>query len=391
MTLFYSQARFNLAFSAALVDGRIVPEFQPIVSLHDGAVVGFEVLGRWQGEQAGTIGPATFIPHVERGGMLDEMTDSLLRQAIVAARAWPRHLFLALNISPSQLHNPALPERIEAAAAELGFSLSRLQIEVTETAILDDTNRAELMLGRLIAKGCTISMDDFGTGFSSLTWLRSLPFSKIKIDTTFIRSMIDHKESRKIVAAMVALGQSLGLSVVAEGVETTEQAELLRQIGCGYGQGYLFGRALAMDAVPSFLDCPTPRPFETGVHKLSFEQRAYQISALYQSDNMAIAFVDRTYRVVDGSEAFATLMGRPAGAVIGCHVTELVGLEAGFLEKMRSYRLQGLPYPPVELPLPDERSALMLMHPVLDEANEFIGISVLFVDITAHKHTERMP
>ncbi len=189
---------------------------------------GFEVLARWNDPEQGFIGPDQFIPIADRFGLLDRLLDQLMRAAFSAAADWPHHIFLGFNVSPTQLRNPELATRIAKAAIDSSFPLSRVHIEVTENGFIDDLSQPRRTLDRLINLGCTIAMDDFGTGYSSLTWLSTLPFSKLKIDASFVMAMEDHRQSRKIVDAVVGLGHSLGLAVVAEGVETAGQADLLR-------------------------------------------------------------------------------------------------------------------------------------------------------------------
>ena len=251
--MFTSQARFNLAFSQALLDRRIVPYLQPIVMLSDGTVAGFEILARWDDPVYQSIDATTFIHLADRGGLLDELLTSLLDQALSVVATWPHNLFLAFNVSPTQLRNPSLPDLIFGMASDFGVAASRLHVEITETAILSDESAAKSILMRFLEMGFGVSMDDFGTGYSSLASLRTLPFSKIKIDTSFVRSMQEQRESRKIVSAVVGLGQSLGVDTVAEGVETEEQLAQLRAAGCTEVQGYLVSRPVAAETVAPML------------------------------------------------------------------------------------------------------------------------------------------
>lgn len=377
-----------LALRRALTDGRIVPHFQPIVSLRDRKIVGFEVLARWPDAELGDISPAVFIPLIEQDEKLDELLDGLMAQALGAALAWPKELFLAFNISPKQLHGSTVPARIAAAAEAAGFSLGRIHVEVTETAIIEDEDHARATLQQLIAMGCTIAMDDFGTGYSSLTWLRNLPISKIKIDTVFVRSMLRQKESRKIVNAVVGLGHSLGLSIVAEGVETVEQAEMLRSIGCGYAQGFLFSKAVPAAEVPALLRKLRHKKFRGRQAQLSLEQRAYQISALYRWDDIAIGFLDVDHVIIDASKSFAALFGRTQEEAIGMRLLDLDPQNPRLVEGLIGGQPADGGRKVLEISLPSGRTDLFVVEDVRDEAGELMGRSVLGIDITKRKKTE---
>jgi PAS domain S-box-containing protein len=383
--MFSSQAHFNHSFSEALIDGRIVPYFQPIVSLQDGTIASFEVLARWKEAGRAYISPSLFIPRADRGGMLDELLLSLMRQTFTVAKDWPGEVPLAFNVSPSQLHRPRLVDEIRQVTTEYEFPPSRLGIEVIETAILDNKDEAGSILEQLISMGCSISLDDFGTGYSSLTWLATLPFSRIKIDTSFVRTMLAQRESRKIVTSVVGLGLSLGLSVVAEGVETVEAAEFLRSIGCPFAQGFLFGRPMPATAVPKALHKPPGVKLSANPMKLSLEQRVAQISALYQAEEVSIGFIDTDLVVVDVSEALAKRLGKTLSEVIGHYVYDFAPKNVPSVDFLRSCQLNGLPYPSFELPLPSGDTDLVTVLRVHDEANELIGYSIVGIDITAHK------
>ncbi len=229
---------------AALTADALEPHFQPLVDLGTGRLVGFEMLARWPHPRRGQVPPAEFVPIAEDTGLIGPMTERLLRRACRAATAWPAGVTLACNISPVQLRDRGLPAIVRAALAESGLPPGRLEIELTESALLDDFGLAREILGELKALGVRLSLDDFGTGYSSLRHLQALPIDKIKIDAGFVRSMAESAESRKIVAAVVGLGQSLGLPTVAEGVEDAAAAGLLAGLGCNVGQGWLFGRAM---------------------------------------------------------------------------------------------------------------------------------------------------
>ena len=335
--------------SAALRAGAVQPFFQPIVSLGDGRIVGLEVLARWHDCGRGPVSPEEFIPIADRFGLLDSLLDHVMRTAFRAARDWPL-VFLGFNVAPTQLHDPELATRIAHAATELSFPLSRVHIEVTESSLIEDLAQSKLTLEHLIRRGCVIAMDDFGTGYSSLTWLSSLPFSKLKIDASFVRAMTMHRQSRKIVAAVIALGHSLGLAVVAEGVEHPDQAHLLTAMGCQLAQGFLFRRPLPAAQIPTLLEA-SPHPLPSLQHRqlpLSLEARSHQLGELYRSEQTAIAFLDPGGTVVAASPAFEHLIGAGDGTVTGHRIWELIAVTPETLAQLRATDLLGEPFPTFE-------------------------------------------
>src|SRR3984957_12808500 len=228
----------------ALEDDEFVPFFQPLVTLRDGQLAGFEILARWLHPSAGIVPPDKFIPIAEKDGWIGALSMMVLRKALSAAKCIPDPLTLAVNFSPFQLRHPGLPRQVEAVAREFYFSLHRIVIEVTESALVDNLEVAQGIAKDLKALGCKIALDDFGTGYSSLLHLQSLPFDELKVDISFVRSMVESRQSRKITAAVISLGLSLGLQTVAEGVEEQSQEDMLMWMGCILGQGFLYGRPL---------------------------------------------------------------------------------------------------------------------------------------------------
>lgn len=237
-----TRARLEGELRQAVADNKIVPHFQPLVAIDTGHIVGVEMLARWPHPARGMVSPAEFIPLAEGLGLIGPMTDGLLRKACTAAANWPADITLACNISPLQLRDPELPAMVHRILENTGFPANRLELEITESALVGDLAFAATLLGQLKALGVSLALDDFGTGYSSLRHLRALPFDKLKIDASFVGAMESDGESGKIVAAVVGLGHSLGLTTVAEGVETPETAALLKRLGCDIGQGWLFGR-----------------------------------------------------------------------------------------------------------------------------------------------------
>ena len=240
----------------AITAGEIQPHYQPLVSIDDGAVIGFEILSRWHHPKRGIIMPDMFIPAADERGLLTEMTYNVLRQVCLDAKSWPRHLKLSLNLSPSQLVDPLLAPRILAILTQGCIAPKRLEIEVTENALITDLEATKAVLAAFQGMGMTIALDDFGTGYSSLYHLRDLKFDKIKIDKSFIHALDAGGESLKIVAAMIGLGKSLDMTTTAEGIEDAEQWSRLSKLGCDIGQGYLFGKAMTADQASILLDHP---------------------------------------------------------------------------------------------------------------------------------------
>jgi diguanylate cyclase (GGDEF)-like protein len=229
--------------------GEIRPFYQPIVRFSDEQLCGFEVLARWQHPRLGLLAPDAFIKLAETTGQITEMTKAILRQACRDARRIPTHLRLAVNISPMQLEEPGLAETLIDIIQAEGIDPARIEIEITEDAIMDDVVSAELVINRFRGAGMSIALDDFGTGYSSLSSLRRLKFDKIKIDQSFVRTLQESIESQKLVEAIIALALSFEMRVTAEGIEDANTASLLAQKGCNQGQGYYFGKPVCIDDV----------------------------------------------------------------------------------------------------------------------------------------------
>ena len=229
------------------------PHFQPLVDLATERLIGFEMLARWPHPTRGMIAPGEFISIAEDIGLVGPMTECLLRRACCAAAAWPSDIFVACNLSPLQLRDRSLPATVQSILTETGLPAHRLELEITESALVGDIDLAQDLLGKLKALGVRLALDDFGTGYSSLRHLQLLPIDKLKIDASFVQAMDSDTESRKIVAAVIGLSHSLGLVTVAEGVEEEGTARLLRDLGCDIGQGWLYGRPESAEAVSALL------------------------------------------------------------------------------------------------------------------------------------------
>ena len=231
----------------------IVPYFEQQIDLTTGRITGFEVLARWDHPTRGSIAPDIFIPIAEEIGVIGELSLSIMRQAFAAARDWDAGLSLSVNVSPLQLRDAWLAQKIIKTLVETGFPASRLEIEITESALFDNLPLAQSIVGSLKNQGIRLALDDFGTGYSSLAHLRALPFDRIKIDKSFVSSILDNPESMAIVNTIVRLGDSLNLPTTAEGIEDAAIEERLRGMGCAKGQGYLYGRPLGAAQVRRLL------------------------------------------------------------------------------------------------------------------------------------------
>jgi diguanylate cyclase (GGDEF)-like protein len=223
--------------------------YQPLISVNSGEVIGLEALLRWTRAGRGPVSPGEFIPLAEETGLIVPLGEWVIRQACMDAAAWPQHVRVAVNISPIQFRSAALVPTILSAIASSGVAANRLELEITESVLLQNTEATLATLHQLRGAGVRVSMDDFGVGYSSLSYLRSFPFDKIKIDQSFVRDVITNKESLAIIQAVTNLGASLGMATTAEGVETRDQLEQLRANGCTEVQGYYFSKPKPVEEI----------------------------------------------------------------------------------------------------------------------------------------------
>ncbi|MBX3575210.1 MAG: EAL domain-containing protein [Mesorhizobium sp.] len=245
--------RIEQALRRAVAAGEVEPYFQPIVDLRTRETIGFETLARWTDDDLGVVPPSVFIPIAEERGIIGPLSQLVLRKATTAASSWPEQLFLSFNLSPSQLVDQNTGLHIRSILAETGFDSHRLEIEITETGMMTDPISAEKIVDDLRGVGIRISLDDFGTGQSSLGRLRDFHFDKLKIDRAFVASILEDRPSQHIIRAILAMCDGLGMEVVAEGIEEEAQVAKLLQFGCGGGQGYLFGRPVDEAATREYL------------------------------------------------------------------------------------------------------------------------------------------
>ncbi len=228
--------------------------FQPFLDLDENRITGFEALLRWQHPERGLVPPSEFIPIAEETGLIHEIGEWVVRRACATAAEWPDDIRVAVNFSAAQFHNSGILQIIVQALAEAKIAPHRLEIEITESMLLSKYGSAEPVLNALLQLGVTVALDDFGTGFSSLTYLRKLPFDRIKIDRSFIQDMLTQPDCAAIVKSVIGLARDLRIGVVAEGVETADQLEYLRQFSCDEVQGYLISRPVSADGVLALLD-----------------------------------------------------------------------------------------------------------------------------------------
>lgn len=389
---------------SAIENEAVFPYFQPIVELRSGQLYGFEILARWQHADLGPILPPNFIAIAEQSGLIWQMTWQLLRRAFSAATQLPCPPRLAINISPIQFRDQALVSALQAVAKNTQYPLDSLTIEITESAVPQNLAIAHEIACELRALGCRLALDDFGTGFSSLVHLQALPFDELKVDRSFVRTMTTSRESRKIVAAVVGLGRSLGIRTIAEGVETERQAEALLRLGCSLGQGWLYGQPSNAEALSGIISAP---PREICLHPAASQshetplcleampaQQGSHLHAIYDGTPVGLCFLDRDLRYVSINRRLAEMNGAP----IEDHlertpremVPELFPKFAPYLyQAMQGKQIYGL-----EIEKPAARieggpmTILVSYEPAFDEAGEVIGVSVACVDITERKRAE---
>jgi EAL domain-containing protein (putative c-di-GMP-specific phosphodiesterase class I) len=233
----------------ALQFGQFELHYQPVINLRTGGITGLEALLRWSHPVRGSVPPAEFIPIAEDVGLITEIGRWVLQQACADAVEWPADLKVAVNLSAAQFAGGDIVEEIKAVLSAAGLSPKRLVVEITESLLLSQKRGTLDTLNRLKALGVPITMDDFGTGYSSLSYLRNYPFDRIKIDRAFVGPASRGEASPAIIQTIVNLGHSLGMTTVAEGVETQDDLELLLAAGCSEGQGYFFSPPVTGDKV----------------------------------------------------------------------------------------------------------------------------------------------
>jgi PAS domain S-box-containing protein len=393
------------AVRKALDNDELEPCFQPVVELSTGRLSGFEVLARWRHPDLGLVLPQNFIALAEEDGLIGRLMQQILRKAFLSASSIPAPLVLAVNVSPAQLREPGLPGQVQIAAEEGGFPLDRLAIEITETGLVQNLEVAQKIARDLKDMGCRLALDDFGTGYSSLLHLQALPFDVLKVDRSFVSSMTEKRESRKIVAAIVGLAHSLDLITIAEGIETQEQANMLLRLDCQLGQGWLYGKPLTADRIPSMVQAaprvPPPRLTRHGDGWVSSSlealpvQRLSQLQAIYDGAPVGLCFLDRNLRYVSINRRLAAMNGSPVESYLGRTVREMIPTVFPVIESYLLRALKGEVIDEVEFARPAngpgmrDATNLVSYQPALDEAGEVIGISVAVVDVSEQKRAQK--
>ena len=247
----------------ALSNGLLELDFQPVVNLREARISGCEALVRWPHPVRGSVSPAEFVPLAERCGLIEAIGEWVLQQACAEAARWPEDVRVAANLSPAQFNSDTLVSSVGSAIEKAGLAPHRLELEITESMLLICNETTISTLHQLRGLGIQIAMDDFGTGYSSLSYLRAFPFDKLKIDRSFVRDLSESDRSTAIVKAVVGLGSGLGVATVAEGVETIEQLQQLKEYGCDEVQGYLFSPPLPASDMRQYLKTWRPNNFAT--------------------------------------------------------------------------------------------------------------------------------
>ena len=238
-----SRRKTEIDLRDAIQNDVLRPHYQPLIDLASGRITGLEALVRWPHPERGMISPVEFIPVAEETGLINGVGGLMLRRACMDAAIWPDDVRVAVNLSPAQFRTGNLLSVVMDALKQSGMPPKRLELEITETLLLEKSSQVLATLHALRALGVRICMDDFGTGYSSLSYLRSFPFDKIKIDRSFVSDLAANPDAQAIIRSIVSLGKGLGVTITAEGVETEAELSCLRAEGCHEGQGFLFSRA----------------------------------------------------------------------------------------------------------------------------------------------------
>jgi len=237
-----------------VANSEFVPFFQPLIDLASRDLVGFEALARWRSPTRGFVEAEAFIEAAERTGLIAPVTMMIMEQALREARDWPAHLKIAVNVSPVQFRDRTLAEQVMKVLAKTGFPAHRLEVEITEASLLEDRDQVLTIVQSLKNVGISISLDDFGTGYASLAQVNNLPIDRIKIDKSFISTMVKSEQTAAIVDTIANLGHTLSVPITAEGVESEQIRSELARFGCSEAQGWLFGRAVSAETVRTFLE-----------------------------------------------------------------------------------------------------------------------------------------
>jgi len=381
----------------AFQEGEFFPVFQPVVELRTGRPTGFEALARWRHKNLGDISANGFIPLLEENGLLDRLSLFILEKAFASPALRDNTLTLAINMSPLQLLHYQSSDRLQEVAAQHSFDLNRLTVEITESALVNNLERSRSAAGELKALHCKLALDDFGTGYSSLKHLHAFPFDELKIDRSFIHSMTQKPESLKIVAAIVGMGQSLGLTTVAEGVETQEEADMLVSLGCDYAQGWLYSKPCTVAELPTMVSATWPgasiaaqAPLEADTtNRLdpAAEERLAQLQAFYDGAPVGLCFLDREMRYVSLNKRLTEIHGIPAEEHLGRSVAEVIPHVFPLVEKYIRRALEGESMRGVKVTRPPQDgqpgppTVLFSCQPAHNQAGEVLGVGMAIMDV----------
>jgi diguanylate cyclase (GGDEF)-like protein len=247
----------------ALRSGLIVPYYQPLVDLRSGDVVGLEALVRWEHPRRGLLSPATIIPVAESTGTISDLTFSILRRAISDAKMWPSNLSIAVNLAPQLFSDAWLAQKILQVLSEASFPCRRLELEITETALIENKHQAKVAIESLRKLGVQIAIDDFGAGYSGLNYLHQFKLDRIKIDQSFVTDLASNRDSAKMARGIMDFSQMLGLKTTAEGIESDQVRKMLLRLGCDTGQGYLFSKPKPASEINRYLLAARGRRLES--------------------------------------------------------------------------------------------------------------------------------
>jgi diguanylate cyclase (GGDEF)-like protein len=291
----------------ALVADQFHVAYQPVVSTEGARIVGYEALIRWEHPTRGSISPAEFIPIAEEAGLIESIGEWVLRTACREAASWPQHVRVAVNVSPIQFANPALPAIVTSALANSGLPPQRLELEITEGVFLNENSSSEQMFKSLKGIGVRLALDDFGTGYSSLGYLKKAPFDKIKIDQSFVRgAAVPGNRNAAIIKAIVTLANTLYMETTAEGVEHQDEVELIRELGCSHIQGFVYGKAARCEDVIAQLQAAgglaSAQGFKVSRSPRSTMLRSAQLDLGAAQGEVRIRNISSTGAMVDGIE-----------------------------------------------------------------------------------------
>jgi PAS domain S-box-containing protein len=385
----------------ALERDELVPFFQPVVELRTGKVNGFEVLARWSHPEHGPILPDNFISLSEDNGLANELTRQICEKSFLASPLLAADMTLAINISPVQMRDLELPLLIRQQAETAGFALSQLIIEITESALHHDLARAQAVTADLKAMGCRLALDDFGTGYSNLRNLQTLRFDTLKIDRSFVASITTQRDSRKIVAAIIGLGQSLDLKMVAEGVETEAQTDMLIWLGCERAQGWRYGKAAPIQDIVAMIGAvpiaampalsTVGDDWATSTLEALPTLRLAQLKAIYDGAPVGLCFLDNKLRYISLNQRLADMNRAPVKSHIGRTVEEMYPEWYPLYEPYLRRALEGEAIANVTLHRParaadlEDMECLVSYQPAWDEADEVVGISISLLDVTPRR------